>query len=282
MAVYRETDGDIVREYALQQGKDSVQLQGDFAFIELIPTKAFGWSLFLDNELQFAETDEYIYHEALVHPCLAFSNEKNTVCILGGGDGCAAREVLKWTTVDHIDLYDWDSELVDYFRSKDEGKRWNRGSLSDPKLFYQATDIATIFSNSETERYDVIVVDLLDPEFKELEIVNGFWANLLQLIRRWKKQGGSIVINAGGVTPWQTDCFSMLLKLCKTFFATSLCIPYKVFVPSFGREWAYILIVDNDRQSNEFPRLLRRVNETTVSQSFVWEPDFKIDRDLLE
>ena len=92
MAVYRENDGFLVREYELTHSA-IVQKQTKKAFLEIVPTKEYGTALFLDGELQLTEKDEYIYHESLVHPCLMTAITRKKVCILGGGDGCAAREV---------------------------------------------------------------------------------------------------------------------------------------------------------------------------------------------
>ena len=50
--------------------------------------------LFLNGDLQFSSVDEYRYHESLVHPALA--GKRDRVLVLGGGDGLAMREVLKY------------------------------------------------------------------------------------------------------------------------------------------------------------------------------------------
>lgn len=273
---YREKDQCLFREYTLAPEGQIISFQGNHAVLDIVDTKEYGPMFFLDGVLQASAVDEYIYHEFLVHPAMAYAGVNKVVCVFGGGDGCAAREILKWKSTDVVDLYDWDKELVSYFR--DHGKLWNQGSLKDSKVNYQAIDIATQFSSSETERYDVILVDLLDPEYKELSQDNGFWINLLKLVGRWRKQGGSIVINGGGVTPWQNGCFSLLEKLCRSMFPELFVITYKVFVPSFGREWAFILIVERNSTPKELPMGLRRFTFETFKRSFLWEPDFKIDK----
>ncbi len=273
---YREKDQSLYREYQLNPDGRPICFQTQRATLDIVETKEYASMFFLDGVLQCAIADEYIYHEFLVHIPMAYAARAEQICILGGGDGCAAREVLKWNDVKAIDLYDWDAQLVDYFRN--HGKLWNQGSLKNSKVFYQNTDISTLFGNSETERYDVILVDLLDPEYSDIQDPNGFWVKLLQLVARWRKVGGSIVINAGGVSPWQTDCFVALKYLCKTIFPDLYVIPYKVFVPSFGREWGYLLLVEKNSQCKAFPPFLRRVNEKTFRNSYLWEPDFKIER----
>jgi predicted membrane-bound spermidine synthase len=144
-------------------------------------------------------------------------------------------------------------------------------------VFFQHADVTSLFKNSEENRYDVLLVDLLDPEYRDLQGENSFWIHLLKLVKRWRKQGGAIVINAGGITPWQTECFFLLRNLCKSIFPDLYVVPYKVFVPSFGREWAFLLIVEKNSKCKGFPPLLRRLNELTFRNSYVWEPDFKIE-----
>lgn len=275
---YREKDNFLYREYSLIPEGRILNFQTNKASVDIVETHEYGTMFFLDNVLQCSTADEYIYHEFLVHVPMAYADKPSSICILGGGDGCAAREVLKWNEVQTIDLYDWDSDLVDYFRG--EGTLWNRGSLRDPKVVYYPTDISTLFQAPlpESKQYDVILVDLLDPDYSDLRESTGFWNQLLYMVSRWRTKGGSIVINAGGVTSWQTECVGMLNELCKTMFPDLSILPYKVFVPSFGREWAFLLIVEPNRDCNEFPHLLRRLNETTFRKSLVWEPDFKIER----
>ena len=197
--LYREKDQNLYREYSLLPDAAVITFQTSRAKVDIVETKEYATMFFIDGVLQISISDEYIYHEFLVHPPMSYSLGNANICILGGGDGCAAREVLKWKDVQTIDLYDWDSQLVSFFRTK--GKLWNHESLQNPKVFYTEADITTLFGNLETNRYDVIIVDLLDPEYADLQGEKGFWTKLLQLVSRWRKRGGSIVINAGGITP---------------------------------------------------------------------------------
>lgn len=273
--LYREKDQNVYREYCLLADGHATTLQTKRALVEIVDTKEYGPMFFIDGVLQMAAVDEYIYHEFLVHPAMMYSKKGTDVCILGGGDGCAAREVLKWKSVNHIDLYDWDAQLVDHFRHN--GKLWNHGSLQNERVAYVNCDISQLFGSSELSRYDTIIIDLLDPEYPELQKEHGFWEHLLDLACRWRKPGGSIVINGGGVTPWQNGCFSLLKQKCRSNFPGLAMIPYKAFVPSFGREWAFLLICDKDTRAKTFPPLLRRFSDLAFQNSFLWESDFKIE-----
>ncbi|GJM90708.1 hypothetical protein PR202_ga07013 [Eleusine coracana subsp. coracana] len=85
--------------------------------IALIDTKHFGKALIIDGKMQSAEVDEFIYHESLVHPPLLFHPNPKTVFIMGGGEGSAAREVLRHNTVQRVVMCDIDEEVVDFCRT---------------------------------------------------------------------------------------------------------------------------------------------------------------------
>jgi len=236
MAVYRETDGNIVREYALEDGYSPFRKQTEKALLELVPTKEYGIALFLDGELQFAEKDEYIYHESLVHPCLMTAGQRKKVCILGGGDGCAAREVLKWPDVEQITIIDWDKEVTDLFTRQQA--HLNGWSLTDSRVTIENKNVQELLHDER--KYDCIIVDLLDPKEKEIDL----WYDILFLIQVWIEPTGSVVINAGGITPWQVDMTNWLLQMIESKMDFRRVL-YKAFVPSFAREWSFVLLSKN-------------------------------------
>jgi spermidine synthase len=273
MAVYRETDGNIVREYRLQGEEEIVRKQTKRAFVEIVPTKEYGTSLFIDNELQLAEKDEYIYHEMLVHPCLASSQTRKRVCIMGGGDGCAAREVLKWgNDVESIDIIDWDSEVTELFTNQ---YPWlNHESLSNQKVHLDHVNIRELLH--EERSYDCILIDLLDPNLQE-EGQDALWYDIFFLAKHWIQEGGSIVINAGGITAWDTQAIHCFLDLVQRRIQWPLHL-YKVFVPSFGREWCFLLF--NTSSILSFKPLPTDLSYMSIdawnqAHSSAWTPDYR-------
>lgn len=271
MAVYREIDGNLTREYVLEGG-DIFRKQTEKALVELVPTKEFGTALFIDGELQFTEKDEYIYHEALVHPCLMTSSAQKKVCILGGGDGCAAREVLKWPDVESIHIIDWDKEVTDLFSHR--FAHLNNWSLNDTRVTIENKNIQECLH--EDRSYDCILVDLLDPKETQTDL----WYDILFLAKHWIQPSGSIVINAGGITPWQVDTVNWLLQMIesKTSFKRIL---YKTFVPSFGKEWCFILISKGVNESanslsTRLPSTLKYFSSATWDHIYThtWTKDY--------
>ena len=85
--------------------------------------------LYLDKQLQFSSVDEQIYHEALVHPIMSKVIDPKRVLILGGGDGLALREVLKYETVLHVDLVDLDGSMIDMARNVPELVSLNKNAF---------------------------------------------------------------------------------------------------------------------------------------------------------
>jgi spermidine synthase len=118
--------------------------------------------LFLNNHLQFSSRDEYRYHEALVHPGLQSLNGPRRVLILGGGDGLAVREVLKYDSIQTITLVDLDPEMTRLFSRHEVLTRLNLDSLNSPKVKIINAD-AFLWLEENQEFFDFVAVDFPDP-----------------------------------------------------------------------------------------------------------------------
>src|SRR4051794_2458000 len=118
--------------------------------------------LFLNSNLQFSSRDEYRYHEALVHPGLAALPWARHVLVLGGGDGLAVREILKYPRIEDVTLVDLDPEMTKLFSSHPELRRLNHDSLRDPRVHVINAD-AFAWLESSAGSWDFAVVDFPDP-----------------------------------------------------------------------------------------------------------------------
>ena len=124
--------------------------------------------LYINGNQQLSTIDEFMYHEPMVHTSVALSNKKNLrVLILGGGDGCAARELLKYDDINSIQLVDLDPEMTNLASTNSIFIKLNEGALSNKKVHVKNDDAFTYLSNS-TDFYDIIIVDLPDPKTVEL------------------------------------------------------------------------------------------------------------------
>ena len=193
-----------------------------------------GHKLFLNGNLQFSERDEYRYHEALVHPAMAAFGAPRKVAVLGGGDGMAVREILKYPSVEKVTLVELDPHMTGLFSSNEALKRLNGGALSSPKLHIVNAD-AFQWLQSGTDIFDVIVVDFPDPtNFSIGKLYTGsFYALLAQRL------------SASGYAVIQTTSPLVARKSYWTVASTIESVglratPYHANVPSFG-EWGYII-----------------------------------------
>ncbi len=89
---------------------------------------------YINGHLQFSSLDEYIYHEFLVHPAMAAVAERKNILVLGGGDGLAVREILKYDDVESVTLVDIDPAVTELAATNDDLVEMNRGSLSSTKV----------------------------------------------------------------------------------------------------------------------------------------------------
>lgn len=194
--------------------------------------------LYIDGNLQFASSDEHRYHEALVHPALAGVAPRRAL-VLGGGDGLAVRELLKYPGLERIDLVDLDPGMTRLFGRDPLLVRINRGSLTDPRVHVHNADAMRwleghVRTNSEV--YDVAVVDLPDPN--NFSLGKLYTGSFYRLLRRALSPAGVGVIQATSpyLAPRSFWC------VVKTLAAAELHPrPYHAHVPSFG-DWGFVLV----------------------------------------
>ena len=193
-----------------------------------------GHRLFLNGNLQFAERDEYRYHEALVHPAMAAHGAAKRVAILGGGDGMAAREVLKYPGVESITLVELDPQMTQLFSTHETLVRLNGGALNSPKLKIINTD-AFKWLQDTAETFDVIIVDFPDPTNFSIGklYTNSFYALLDQ---RLAASGYAVVQTTSPLVARKS--FWTVAQTIESVGLTAM--PYHANVPSFG-EWGFII-----------------------------------------
>jgi len=128
--------------------------------VEIINTGSFGVCLVLDGKIQSSETDEFIYHEALVHPAMLTHPRPEKVFIAGGGEGATLREVLAHKTVRKAVMVDIDEEVVGLCRRYLPA--WHQNSFDDPRAEIHFADARRYLEETD-EKFDVIIIDLVDP-----------------------------------------------------------------------------------------------------------------------
>lgn len=197
-----------------------------------------GYRLFLNGNLQFAQADEYRYHEALVHPVMAAyasgGGSPKRVAVLGGGDGMAAREILKYPGVDSVTLVELDPAMTTLFAQQPVLAQLNGGALQSPKVKVINTD-AFSWLETSTDTYDVIIVDFPDPTNFAIGklYTNSFYA---LLDRRLAASGYAVIQTTSPLVARQS--FWTVVSTIESVGLTAT--PYHAHVPSFG-EWGFVV-----------------------------------------
>ena len=190
--------------------------------------------LFLNANLQFSSRDEYRYHEALVHPGLAALPSARRVLILGGGDGLALREVLRYPGVQAVTLVDLDPEMTRLFSTHADLRRLNGDALSDPRVQVVNAD-AFSWLDTPGDPFDFAVVDFPDPS--NFSLGKLYTTTFYRMLMARLAPGATFVVQA------TSPLFARQAYWCivSTIEQAGLAVaPYHVYVPSFG-EWGYVL-----------------------------------------
>ena len=215
--------------------QDRIVFSGSSPYQRIVVTEGRqGARLYLNGNLQFAQSDEYRYHEALVHPAMAAHGAPRRVAVLGGGDGMAVREVLKYPSVESVTLVELDAAMTDLFRDNPMLSALNRGALRDPRVSIVNTD-AFQWLQQPGQPFDVIVVDFPDPTNFAIGklFTNSFYALLDQ---RLAASGYAVVQTTSPLIARQS-----FWTVVRTIESVGLgATPYHAHVPSFG-EWGFVI-----------------------------------------
>ncbi len=189
--------------------------------------------LFIDGNVQFCSLDEYRYHEALVHIPMSQAAKKDKVLILGGGDGMAVRELLKYEGT-QITLVDLDPEMIRICSENKIIAGLNENSLKSDRLKI-INDDAYRFLEENEEDYDVIIVDLPDPNNESL---NKLYTNVFYRLCQNSLTGDGILAVQSTSPYYATKAFWCIGKTLESegFFVK----PYHLQVPAFG-DWGFHL-----------------------------------------
>lgn len=193
-----------------------------------------GVRLFLNGNLQFHSRDEYRYHESLVHPAMAAQGAPKNVLVLGGGDGLAAREILKYPSVERVTLVDLDPHVTQLFSTQPLLRSLNGDALRSPKLTVVNAD-AYGWLEQATDTYDVIVIDFPDPT--NFSIGKLYTASFYRLVDQHLSAAGYAVVQTTSPLVARKSYWTVATTIEAAGLTTT---PYHAHVPSFG-EWGFIL-----------------------------------------
>ncbi|MGH9719757.1 MAG: polyamine aminopropyltransferase [Bryobacteraceae bacterium] len=224
--------------------------------------------LFLNAHLQFSSRDEYRYHEALVHPGLAaLGPAARRVLVLGGGDGLAVREVLRYPNVESITLVDLDPEMTRLFSTNPMLTAINTNSLRSPKVRIINADAFPWLEKAE-ESFDFAVVDFPDPT--NFSLGKLYTTAFYRLLKRRLSAGGMFVVQSTSPLFARRSYWCIVATIKQTGVRAH---PYHVYVPSFG-EWGFVLASAHPYEApTRLPENLRFLSVRNVPQLFDFPND---------
>ena len=217
-----------------------------FQKLEVADTVSYGRAFFLDDKIQSAELDEFVYHEALVHPAMVLHPQPRSVLVIGGGEGATLREVLRHRTVERAVMVDIDQEAVEVCRQFLPA--WHQGAFDDPRSELLHAD-ARAYLEEHDERFDCIVVDITDP------LAGGpsyrlFTREFYELTSERLTEHGTLAVQAESVDLAVLEAHLTIVATLRAVYPHAA--PYQQHVPSFGEAWGFALAA-----KTRDPRLLR-------------------------
>ena len=249
------------------------------------------YNFYINGRLQFSSLDEHIYHEFLVHPTMLSSNQHDNILIIGGGDGLALREVLKWQPKT-VTLVDLDPELIGLFKAPEQSlpghladkvARLTLDSFNDPRVTVINDDafiaIDKLLQNKQV--FDSIIVDLPDPSHPDLNKL--YSVNFYYRLNHLLNSDGVMVVQS--TSPFHAQ--SAFISIAKTVKQANFkqVEQYHQNVPSFG-EWGWTIATKKGASARKRLSAIKELPiETTwltmelLDGSFVFNKSFYDNKD---
>jgi len=237
-----------------------------YQLIELYDHKVFGKILILDGRPQFSSLDEHIYHEILVHPAMIAHPNPKQIAILGGGDGCALREVLKYSSAEKVFLVDMDERVVEVCR--EYLPEINQGSFDDPRVKLMFMDAYAFIKDWNGSPFDVIIIDLTDP----ISLISAklYTQEFFKLISSKLSENGilSIQCESPTISKWLFPIhFANIAATLKSVFKHV--IHAREFIFSYGSDWGFSYASQSiDLESLTSDLIDRRLKERGIKTKY--------------
>lgn len=242
----------------------------EFQTIDILDTEAFGRVLLLDNHIQLTELDEHAYHEALVQVPLLSIDQPRSALVIGGGDGGVLRELVKHPGIDHVDMVEIDSGVIEASRQYLPGV--SDGAFDDIRIHVHVAD-AFPFVKQAVRQYDLIVADSTDTYEEEDGALSEmlFTDEFYRDCRNALSDRGILVTQADNLLFCPYSLESIQAMFARVFPKTG---SYQAIIPSFGGFSGYCWASNGAEISREFPAkragqiTLRYLTEATWRYAF--------------
>ncbi len=213
-----------------------VERQTRFQHVEIMETASYGKCLVLDGRIQSSLGDEFVYHEALVHPgLLAVETPPQSALVIGGGEGATLREILRYPSIQRAVMVDIDEEVVEICRR--HLPEMHQGAFEDPRTLVLHED-ARAYLERTADRYDLIVSDLVEP-LEEGPACRLYTREFYATVRDRLTPTGTFTMQAGWTKVGDISFFTSINRTLQEAFP--IVAGYQTFVSCFGVPWGFIV-----------------------------------------
>ncbi|MBM4075349.1 MAG: polyamine aminopropyltransferase, partial [Planctomycetes bacterium] len=203
----------------------------------LVTRTSNGFQLHLNGHLQFNSVDEYRYHESLVHPAFSAVKNPRRVLVLGGGDGLAVREILRYPSIESVWLVDLDSKMTTLSERFEPLDRLNQQALRDRRVTIVNEDAFLWVGRTQEKvsKFDAAIIDFPDPG--SFAIGKLYTSRFYRMLQNQLDDNAVIAVQCTSplVAPRSYWCIVRTLESVGNHVR-----PYHTPVPSFG-EWGFVL-----------------------------------------
>ncbi len=241
--------------------------RSDFQQVAVIGSPVFGKMLVLDGDTQSAQTDERIYHEALVHPALAGAADRRDILILGGGEGATLREVLRCTSVARATMVDIDAAVIEL--SKKYLPEWSGGAFEDARANVVVAD-ALAYMRDDGSRYGAIISDLTEP-LEDSPSNPLFNTEVFGLIKSRLSDGGVYVLQASTAGVHNASLHCKMARTLRRHYAHVA--SFYTHVPAFDTDWAFLACSDRVDLARLEPAVIEEYCSGLRGDSFFYDAE---------
>jgi spermidine synthase len=232
------------------------EIQSPYQRIEVYDTAQFGKLFRLDGRLMTSEGDEFFYHECMTHPAALAHPNPESILVIGGGDGGSSEELFKHPGVKRIVMAELDPVVIDI------SKKWlgsiHKGVFDEPRLEVKIGD-GFEYVKSTNERFDMIVLDLTDPDTPAFHLYS---EEFFRMCQRILKPGGMLTLHLGSPVYQAETVRKNSANLRKVFRHVA---PMSLFIPLYGSLWCLAVASDSiDPRALSVETIAQRMNDRGI------------------
>jgi len=244
-----------------------VQAQTKFQQVEIMETASYGKCLVLDGRIQSSQHDEFIYHEALVHPgLLAADRPPKSALVIGGGEGATLREFLRYPSITRAVMVDIDDEVVEL--CKRHLPEMHQGAFDDPRTELRHED-ARAYLERTSDRFDLIVSDLVEP-LEEGPACLLYSREFYKIVHDRLTPGGVFTMQAGMTKIGEQAFFTAIHRTLREVFP--VVAGYQTFISCFGTPWGFIAATKKvDPRKQDTATIDRLVADRVKGELAYWD-----------